>query len=143
MGFVRATRDVFLAQQFGGFRRQNEEFDYDGPENEYLVPADKQAYYNYSVDQLKAEITRRNLTMPPPQRNGMHDAKELNAILVTHDAEQPLQIVEPQEVVKAEDGSSSDKYGVSDWTAAGMDKDGFPVPKDDASDVTKKKAAQR
>jgi len=35
-----------------------------------------------------------------------------------------------------EQGSGSEKYGASDWTAAGQDSNGFPVPKDSAEDVS-------
>ena len=34
------------------------------------------------------------------------------------------------------DGSGSEKYGASDWTAAGADATGFPVQKGSPEDVT-------
>lgn len=43
----------------------------------------------------------------------------------------------PEVTGSALDGSGSEKYGESDWTAAGQDADGFPVKKGSKKDVTK------
>jgi len=56
--------------------------------------------------------------------------------------EEPHIPVSPEEYettayeVSEAQGSGSEKYGASDWTAAGEDSTGFPVPKDSPEDVT-------
>ena len=39
-------------------------------------------------------------------------------------------------IAKIEQGSGSEKYGASDWTAAGRNAEGFPVAKGSPEDVT-------
>lgn len=65
MGLVRAKTTVYLGPEHGGHHLEGEEFDYYGPDNENLEGIESGPYYGYSIAELKNELTRRGIGVPP------------------------------------------------------------------------------
>lgn len=74
-----------------------------------------------SGDQLRNSV-KFEFDVPPLVDGGVNGWKDVIA-----------EVTAPSDIAQ---GSGSEKYGASDWTAAGEDATGFPVPKGSPEDVT-------
>ena len=94
MATVRAKEAVYLAPEHGGYHAKGDEFAYDGPENENLEPIEEGPYYDYSVSELKDELTRRSIGVPPQA------TKHAMSELLVGDDSTPTREVKPRRKVK-------------------------------------------
>jgi predicted HTH domain antitoxin len=88
MGFVRAKKDVYLGAS--GYHRAGSEFNYEGPDHDDLEAIDPGPYAAFSDGELKDELARRRIALPPG-----YDHKMLSDRLIESDKTEDVVPVEP------------------------------------------------